>query len=383
MPSQDLKQLTLQPNSRASIKRIQDAWDGAATVNLLGAIWLAIDEAALANNVLIASAHAQETDDTAAGATIKHDVTPQDDEASSARDAAKGESPRDESLAQSDADDRAGVVAATAKDATAHGTGHVHGSSTPLQLIEADLVPQREAELHEFSHELAKPGPLLTVKAATEAHDQSSGITVKGTDGADVIIGTAGPDKLSGGAGDDHLRGRGGNDTLHGDDGNDTLSGGSGNDKLSGDSGNDTLSGGSGDDIVQGGTGDDVIVGGLGADQLTGGEGADSFKFNWADESGATANTSDHILDFEQGVDKIDLAKIDADSEASGDQSFHFVGLAEFGKSHGELRFEHVHGTSADGDQTLVEADIDGAGHANLQIELHGIFTMTADDFLL
>jgi Ca2+-binding RTX toxin-like protein len=260
-----------------------------------------------------------------------------------------------------------------------------------LQLIETEVVSARTPGLHESRNEPAEPDPLPAVAAKPAVDNASQGITVHGTDAAEMIVGTPGPDTLSGGAGDDHIRGRGGNDTLHGGAGNDKLAGGSGDDALSGDSGDDTVDGGGGNDVadggsgkdeVQGGSGDDVVIGGLGADWLSGGDGADCFQFNSLDDSGATEDTRDHIVDFKQGADKIDIVKINADFDALGHQALVFVGLSDFNFGQNQFRYQHFHGDNTDDDRTFVELN-NGDGHAHMQIELHGLFTMTMDDFLL
>jgi len=371
MPSQDLYQSMLPRAFGASAYKIRDAWERALTTSLLGAMWLDVS-----NSPLIPDEFAQEPDPTPTKIIVEHDGDGhlQDDQASSSVETAQSESQGDDVAAKSDASK---VAAEDAKDATKEehsSSGHAHGSSTSLQIIEEGLN-EAIVGLHEVSrNEPVKAAPVVTAEATPAVDDQSSGIKINGTDGNDIIVGTAGPDELSGGAGDDHLSGKGGNDTFRGGDGNDSLSGGSGDDSLQGDAGDDSL---------HGGAGDDVLVGGLGADQLTGGDGADRFKFNWVGESDATDGGRDHILDFKQSVDTIDLAEINADSGASEDQSFYYVGLAAFGKAHGELRFERMHGSGDDGDWTLVEADTDGDGHADFQIVLHGQFTMTVEDFLL
>jgi hypothetical protein len=312
-----------------------------------------------------------------------------------AGETAANETPADQPAAQSnpekgDGASEDGKEAAAEEDKSSSDN---HGSSTSLLII-GESLDEPIRGLHEVSEtEAAQAAPVPSVELTTETDEEdSSGLTINGSAGDDVIIGSAGADVLIGGAGNDDLHGKGGNDTLRGGDGDDKLSGGSGdddlqggsgNDSLQGDGGNDSLQGGSGADCLEGGSGDDVLIGGLGADQLAGGEGSDSFKFVWVDESEPTADNRDHILDFIQGVDRIDLSKIDADNDVPEDQAFHFVGLADFGKSHLELRFGHIQGSHDDAIRTLIEADTDGDGHANLQIELHGLFTMTADDFLL
>ena len=98
------------------------------------------------------------------------------------------------------------------------------------------------------------------------------------------------------------MRGNLGNDQLYGEaDGDDLRGGGS----------KDALDGGAGDDFLYGDRGRDTVNGGTGNDRLSGGEGggigdgfADVFVFgNAASNGGGT----DRILDFENGLDTIDL----------------------------------------------------------------------------
>ncbi|MBW4681149.1 MAG: FG-GAP repeat protein [Microcoleus vaginatus WJT46-NPBG5] len=115
-------------------------------------------------------------------------------------------------------------------------------------------------------------------------------------DGNDLLLGITGDDYLNGNAGDDWVAGNQGQDTVHGGQGNDTLHGGFDDDVLFGDRGNDRL------------------LGDLGADTLTGGSGSDTFVIGKRNDvpgfistGGAQIADSDWILDFEKGVDFIEL----------------------------------------------------------------------------
>lgn len=100
------------------------------------------------------------------------------------------------------------------------------------------------------------------------------------------------------------------------------LRGGVGGDKLTGSQGNDTSHGGPSDDIIRGlggdgrlhgQGGDDRIAPGQGHDIMWGGDGADRFIFLTADDVGGRAGTLqplDSIVDFDDGVDLIDLSHI-------------------------------------------------------------------------
>lgn len=102
--------------------------------------------------------------------------------------------------------------------------------------------------------------------------------------------------------------------TLEGSNGADTINGNGGNDTLNGKGGNDTLNGGRGADTLNGGTGNDILNGGTGDDSLSGGSDADTFVFS--PSSGGFG--SDRILDFEAGIDRIDLKSFTNITSLSG-----------------------------------------------------------------
>ncbi len=242
-----------------------------------------------------------------------------------------------------------------------------------------------------------------------------------GGDGNDFILGNGGDDTLSGGLdkdtihggeGDDSIRGQGGNDqllgnagrdTVDGGDGNDTLSGGedrdrllggdnddllrggaendrlrggSGDDTLTGQSGNDILWGNNGNDLLSGGGNDDTLNGGKGADTLSGGPGADLFVFEHVRDSRPGRNNRDLIEGYQIGIDQIDLSAIDA-GPAPGDQAFVFIGSQSFSSTAGELRVFQK------GPNTFVQADVDGDGIRDFEIELTGSIPLSSADFLL
>ncbi|WP_447760209.1 calcium-binding protein [Sphingopyxis panaciterrae] len=88
---------------------------------------------------------------------------------------------------------------------------------------------------------------------------------------------------LLGGAGNDDIYGNAAANGLYGEDGND---------RLNGYGGNDVLIGGAGDDFIDGMAGSDVMVGGAGADTFY---------------VGTYGAEIDYIIDFEHGVDTIEL----------------------------------------------------------------------------
>ncbi len=189
--------------------------------------------------------------------------------------------------------------------------------------------------------------------------------------GADVLTGEFGADTLIGGVGDDNLDGGLSNDALYGGDGNDILRGGSGADRLDGGAGTDTVAysesnvgvtinlatgngsggnaqgdvyvavenanGSTGADTITGSSGANALRGMAGADYLTGGGGADQFVFGATAESVGAGR--DVIMDFSHAQgDRINLALIDANTKAAGDQAFHFIGGQAFSGVAGELR---------------------------------------------
>ncbi|MDH4375011.1 MAG: VCBS domain-containing protein [Ramlibacter sp.] len=93
-------------------------------------------------------------------------------------------------------------------------------------------------------------------------------------------------------------------DNISSGPGNDTVFGQSGSDVILGQGGRDVLYGGPGSDALVGGTEDDYLYGGAESDTLTGGTGDDRFYF----DTTPTNQTTDYILDFTIGADKIWLS---------------------------------------------------------------------------
>ncbi len=129
--------------------------------------------------------------------------------------------------------------------------------------------------------------------------------TALGGAGNDVITGSNGRDSIDGGTGNDTISG--GNDLATAD--RDTLIGGEGDDLITSDQAapasgyvtfGDDLSGGIGQDTLVGGGAQDTLNGGQDNDTLTGGAAADMFVF-------VDALGTDHITDFEVGLDRVDL----------------------------------------------------------------------------
>ena len=172
---------------------------------------------------------------------------------------------------------------------------------------------------------------------------------------------------LTGNAAANSLAGLGGNDLLFGGGGGDTLSAGAGN---------DGLSGGAGGDILSGGAGNDLLVGNAGADRLMGGTGIDCFRFLSAGDS---SGVGDLILDFEDGIDTIDLRVIDAIA-GGADQAFGILAAAASFNGAATVGMLRIYQTAT---RTVIEGETTGDGIADFQIRLDGLFNLTAADFLL
>jgi Ca2+-binding RTX toxin-like protein len=182
--------------------------------------------------------------------------------------------------------------------------------------------------------------------------------------------------QATGGSGSDTLQNF---DNLVGSNFHDTLVGDAHANTLNGLALNDYLDGGAGNDVLLGGDGTDLLIGGLGQDLLTGGAGSDTFDFNALDETGLTNTTWDVISDFVHGMDKIDLAMLDADTALAGDQAFTdpvlggtFSGVFA---SPGDLYFDTV--------AHVLYGNTDADTAAEFAIQLVGVATLTAADLFL
>ena len=189
---------------------------------------------------------------------------------------------------------------------------------------------------------LSAPGLIIVEDAANGTDTIRTGITL--TLGANLenltLMGRAG------------LRGTG-NDLAN------TLTGGGGGDRLAGLAGNDRLAGGGGADRLSGG---------LGRDTMTGGGGADVFLFETTLTS--ARQTPDQISDFRRGVDDIDLHTL------AGPKLI-FRGTAGFVEGAPQLRLV------VQGQNTLVQVDVNGDGRADMALLCLGATGLTAGDFLL
>ncbi|PDT07501.1 MULTISPECIES: right-handed parallel beta-helix repeat-containing protein [unclassified Rhizobium] len=142
--------------------------------------------------------------------------------------------------------------------------------------------------------------------------------------------------------------------------------------------GNETFKGLSGNDVLKGGAGSDVLIGGAGRDFMSGGTSSDTFAFKTATETGS-GWARDIITDFQHGTDKIDVSAIDANGSAQGDATFHFQAQenALFDKKAGALAWHYQD------DATVIQADLNGDGVHDFEIQLKGHVQLGAGDFLL
>ncbi|HET9068592.1 MAG TPA: M10 family metallopeptidase [Amaricoccus sp.] len=189
------------------------------------------------------------------------------------------------------------------------------------------------------------------VTAFENARGSQGGETITGTSGSNVLGGQGGDDTVDGWLGNDSVYGDAGNDLLYGGPGSDLLNGGTGNDRLVGGDGVDRLVGGAGRDILQAGSGNDRFVfaavsesplGAAVCDVLQAGGGGAAFQ-----GAGAAAG------------DRIDLAAIDANVTAGGNQAFVYGGT---GKG-------HVWAVNS-GSTTVIYANVDNDAAAEFQLNI-------------
>lgn len=213
---------------------------------------------------------------------------------------------------------------------------------------------------------------VYTVSDGAHSDEASLTIAVTGVD-----TGNAADNHLLGTDGADQLVGKGGHDRLEGADGNDTLIGNNGRDTILGASGDDVLIGNRGRDVLHGGNDNDTLIGGSAKDFLWGGEGEDTFVFQRVGDSRAGGSTRDRIWDFERGEDVIDLSGIDAMTGGGGfNNTFQWIGESAFSGKKGELRYNDR------GDKVLVQADRNGDGKADIEIQVD-VGDLNSDDFIL
>src|SRR6056297_967903 len=263
--------------------------------------------------------------------------------------------------------------------------------------------------------------------------------TIEGNNGDDSIAGDAGDDVLFGNDGQDTLLGGADNDILNGGNGADSLDGGDGidtasfegadgrvlvdllvdgatapyavfytegasegdvfvniengigsavSDQFRGDNGANMLDGANGWDRLYGRQGDDTLIGGNGGDMLYGNAGADimsggttaqrdRFIYFRDTDTGVGEGNRDVITDFQSGTDRIEISRIDANIVLGGPrQDFIFIADTAFSNTAGELRYEQT------GTETILQADRNGDGVSDWEIELTGTVTLQSGDFV-
>ncbi|MBP1883816.1 M10 family metallopeptidase [Sinorhizobium mexicanum] len=159
---------------------------------------------------------------------------------------------------------------------------------------------------------------------------------------------------------------------------NDSIIGNQAANTLRGNAGNDALSGDRGNDLLDGGVGNDSLYGGAGADRLTGGTGADRFLFKSLAETTVATTGRDTIYDFVASQsDRLDLSAIDANTAATGNQAFVFVGTAAFSGGKGELRYDRA------ASDTYIYGDVNGDRKADFAIHLDDAVALQKGYFIL
>ncbi len=187
-----------------------------------------------------------------------------------------------------------------------------------------------------------------------------------------LTIDTVAPNQL---IASDFIYNAGGGRNLSGTAYADTMFGSLYNDTLNGSYGNDTLLGGYGNDVLIGSYGNDDLFGGAGYDVMAGGAGYDAFEFDAVTDS-APGAYRDRITDFQEDIDYIDLATIDANVYAAGNQAFSFIGARAFSAA-GQLSYAFV------GTDTIISGNTDLDAAAEFQIALNGRHYMIGGDFVL
>lgn len=206
---------------------------------------------------------------------------------------------------------------------------------------------------------------------------------IYGNGGSDSLVGMKGNDTIQGGRGADYLSGGAGHDRIFADSNvengktvshlpssGDTIYGGSGRDLIYGSGSSDLIFGGTGDDRINsgadqdkvfGGSGNDTVSGGTGKDYLYGGHGNDIFIFRDEGDSLRQHADRDTIMDFDKGIDLIDIRSICEGREAS----LTVRAARTFSGSENEVIFFQTQDGNA-----LICADFDGDHSADFSIKV-------------
>lgn len=238
--------------------------------------------------------------------------------------------------------------------------------------VEAETFGLFDTDDRATWHEAIKTGQMLsnhhqTVFAYEDRYDPVAAGQIKGIDGIEAIGDEIAPAtraalKTIGLAATTHVE-----ELLAADTGRLNISGdGTTYDSARND--DDLILGSNGKNALSGNGGADILAGLKGTDTLTGGAGADLFVFRTSKDS--TGAAGDTITDFGTGADRIALG-------ALGDLDFLDKKNVNFSGDGLEVRWFW------DGQNTVVEADIDGDRAADLKIVLTGRLTLAETDFLL
>jgi Ca2+-binding RTX toxin-like protein len=242
-------------------------------------------------------------------------------------------------------------------------------------------------------------GELLGLAAINLVGNEADN-TMTGNPGDNILLGGIGLDTLDGGAGADTMRGGASSDRYQVDDAGDVVieEASAGTDSVHstvsymltanveklflddgaingvGNGGDNVIFGNAANNALDGDGGNDVLRGGEGLDTLTGGEGDDSFFYQLASESGPSSTERDRIKDFTFG-DRIDLSRVDADTDVFGNQAFALDTDGSFSTS--EIRQTVV------GPNLLLEMNTDADPTAEMSILLLDSGLLTNADFVL
>ena len=109
---------------------------------------------------------------------------------------------------------------------------------------------------------------------------------------------------------------------------------------------------------------------------MAGEGGADTFA--WRDTGDSRIGQEDVIVDFDSGLDLLDLSQIDADTGRAGNQAFVFIDTAAFSGTAGEVRAVRDMAFNV-----RIEADTDGDSLADFAVDLVGPTVVLDIDLLL
>ena len=141
----------------------------------------------------------------------------------------------------------------------------------------------------------------------------------------------------------------------------------------------ENATGSRGADTLIGNDSDNVLTGNAGKDRMTGGLGADTFVFNSLRDTSAYLSLADIILDFTEGVDRIDVSLLDTNVRLAGVQAllFDFIDVNLFSAA-GQIRSLY----DALRDMTVLSLNTDTDQAAEAVIALSGVHDLTDSDFI-